>query len=44
MAPVSIPKKWDYEADVVIVGGGTAGLPAAWVAADAGAKVCVLEL
>jgi flavocytochrome c len=44
MVPVSIPKKWDYEADVVVVGGGTVGLPAAWVVADAGLKAVVLEL
>jgi fumarate reductase flavoprotein subunit len=44
MMALPVPKKWDYEADVIIVGAGTAGLPAAWVAADAGAKVCVLEL
>jgi len=44
MVPISVPEKWDYEADVVIVGAGTAGLPAAWVAADAGLKAVVLEL
>jgi fumarate reductase flavoprotein subunit len=44
MVPVSIPKKWDYEADIIIIGAGTAGLPAATVAAEAGAKVAVLEL
>jgi fumarate reductase flavoprotein subunit len=44
MAMVSIPEKWDYEADVIIVGAGTAGLPAATVAAEAGAQVAVLEL
>ncbi len=44
MVPVSIPKQWDYEADVVVVGAGTAGLPAAWVVADAGLKAVVLEL
>ncbi len=44
MVPVSIPKKWDYEADIIVVGAGTAGLPAATVAAEAGAKVAVLEL
>ena len=44
MVKASIPKKWDYEADVIIVGAGTAGLPAAVVAAEAGAKVAILEL
>jgi fumarate reductase flavoprotein subunit len=44
MVPLSKPEKWDYEADVIIVGAGTAGLPAAAVAAEAGAKVAVLEL
>ncbi|MEW6663623.1 MAG: FAD-binding protein [Thermodesulfobacteriota bacterium] len=39
----SLPKRWDYEADVIVVGAGTAGLPAAIMAADAGAKVAVLE-
>ena len=44
MVSVSVPKKWDHEADVVVVGAGTAGLPAAWVVADAGLKAVVLEL
>ena len=44
MVPVLMPDKWDYEADVVIVGAGTAGLPAAWVVAEAGLKAVVLEL
>jgi flavocytochrome c len=44
MNPVEVPKKWDYEADIVIVGAGTAGLPAAIEATDAGAKVVVLEI
>ena len=44
MNPVEVPKKWDYEADIVVVGAGTAGLPAAIEAADAGAKVVVLEI
>ncbi len=44
MVPVPVPEKWDYETDVLIVGAGTAGLPAGWVAADAGMKACVLEL
>ena len=38
-----IPKKWDYETDVLIAGGGTAGLPAAIVVAEAGLKAIVLE-
>lgn len=38
-----LPKKWDYEADIIVIGAGTAGLPAAIVAADGGAKVAVLE-
>lgn len=45
MARVStIPEKWDYEADVIVVGAGTAGFPAAIAATDAGAKVVILEL
>lgn len=43
MPGVEIPKKWDHEADVIIVGGGTAGLPAAITVAEAGLKATVLE-
>jgi succinate dehydrogenase/fumarate reductase flavoprotein subunit len=39
----SIPTKWDKVVDVVIVGTGHAGLAAAITAADAGAKVVILE-
>ncbi|MFC1867282.1 FAD-binding protein [Thermodesulfobacteriota bacterium] len=39
-----VPETWDYEADIIVVGAGTAGFPAAIVAADAGAKVVLLEL
>jgi fumarate reductase flavoprotein subunit len=39
-----VPDKWDYETDVLIVGGGTAGLPAGVAAAEAGAKTTILEL
>jgi fumarate reductase flavoprotein subunit len=39
-----VPEKWDYETDVIVIGAGTAGFPAAMMAAEAGAKVCVLEL
>jgi succinate dehydrogenase/fumarate reductase flavoprotein subunit len=38
-----LPKKWDYEADVVVAGIGYAGQSAAIAAHDAGAKVLVLE-
>src|SRR4030042_4531205 len=38
-----MPKKWDGEADVVVVGGGNTGIPAAITAHDKGAKVIVLE-
>jgi succinate dehydrogenase/fumarate reductase flavoprotein subunit len=37
------PKKWDQEADVVVVGYGGAGACAAIAAADAGASVLLLE-
>ena len=43
MVAVEVPKEWDYEADVTVVGGGTAGLPAAIVAAEAGVKTTILE-
>lgn len=38
-----VPKKWDLEADVVVVGYGGAGAAAAITAHDAGAKVLMLE-
>ena len=44
MSVVLVPEKWDYEADVIVVGAGTAGLPAGIEAAEAGVKVAVLEL
>ena len=43
MLEVEIPKNWDYESDVIIVGGGTTGLPAAIKVAEAGLKATVLE-
>ena len=42
-AAPSIPTKWDKETDVVVVGTGIAGLPAAIEAAVGGAEVIVLE-
>ena len=38
-----LPKAWDKQADVVIVGLGSAGVAAAITAHDAGAKVIILE-
>ena len=38
-----LPAKWDYEADVVIVGFGGAGAVASLIAAQAGAKVLMIE-
>jgi succinate dehydrogenase/fumarate reductase flavoprotein subunit len=38
-----IPRKWDLEADVVVIGAGAVGLPAAIRAADAGASVIVVD-
>jgi succinate dehydrogenase/fumarate reductase flavoprotein subunit len=38
-----IPATWDLAADVVIIGSGAAGLPAAIKAVDAGASVIVVE-
>jgi fumarate reductase flavoprotein subunit len=35
--------KWDHESDVVIIGGGTAGLPAAIKVQEAGQKATILE-
>ncbi len=41
--PATLPSDWSLEADVVVLGTGFAGLAAAIGAADAGAKVLVLE-
>ena len=42
-ASVRIQRKWDKEADVIILGTGFAGLAAALTAKDAGTSVIVLE-
>ncbi len=39
----AIPQKWDLEADVVIIGSGSAGMPAAIRARDQGVSVIVIE-
>jgi succinate dehydrogenase/fumarate reductase flavoprotein subunit len=38
-----IPSQWDHEADVVVIGSGATGLPAAIVAKEAGSSVIVVE-
>lgn len=38
-----IPEKWDYEADVLIVGAGVAGLWAAYATSKAGLKTLLVE-
>jgi len=43
MSAAPLPKKWDHETDVIIIGGGTAGLPAAIKVREAGQKATVLE-
>ncbi|OQA47518.1 MAG: Urocanate reductase precursor [Chloroflexi bacterium ADurb.Bin325] len=42
-ANTDIPSKWDLEADVVVIGSGAVGLPAAIRAVDAKASVIVVE-
>ena len=37
------PSHWDREADVVVIGSGATGLPAAIVAREAGASVIIIE-
>jgi fumarate reductase flavoprotein subunit len=43
MAVSKIPTKWDGETDIVVVGGGNTGIPAAITAHDKGVSVIVLE-
>lgn len=43
MSIIEVPDEFDHEADVIVVGGGTAGLPAAIVVAESGLKATVLE-
>jgi succinate dehydrogenase/fumarate reductase flavoprotein subunit len=38
-----LPAGWDFEADVVVIGAGATGLPAALKAVEAGASVIVVE-
>lgn len=39
----TLPERWDEVYDVIVVGGGGAGLAAAVSAAQSGAKVCLIE-
>lgn len=39
----NLPENWDYEADIVVLGYGSAGVSAAREAAQAGSQVLVLE-
>lgn len=43
-AAPNIPTKWDYEADVIVVGSGPAGMAAAATAAENKASVMVVEM
>jgi succinate dehydrogenase/fumarate reductase flavoprotein subunit len=43
VVPAYLPAKWDYEADVVVLGTGYAGQVTAIIAHDAGATVLMLE-
>ncbi|MDR1572919.1 MAG: FAD-dependent oxidoreductase [Clostridiales Family XIII bacterium] len=44
MSRLKVPETWDHTCDILVVGAGTAGMPAALAAAKAGNKVTVLEL
>jgi succinate dehydrogenase/fumarate reductase flavoprotein subunit len=41
--PTKTPRNWDLEADVVIIGSGAVGLPAAIRAQEAGASVIIVD-
>ena len=43
MGSFEVPAEWDESYDVVVVGGGFAGLAAAYSADEAGASVCLVE-
>ena len=43
MSTGALPTEWDREADVVVIGSGATGMPAAIVAREAGASVIVVE-
>ena len=39
----ALPARWDREADVVVIGSGASGMPAAIVAREAGSSVVIIE-
>jgi len=43
MPPVTLPGKCDFETDVLVIGAGSAGLPAAYTIAEAGYKALLIE-
>ena len=43
MSPVSTPKQCDLECDVLVIGAGSTGLPAAIAVAEAGFKPLLIE-
>ena len=43
MGSFEVPAEWDESYDVIVVGGGFAGLAAAYSADEAGASVCLVE-
>ncbi len=43
MSTGNLPTEWDREADIVVIGSGATGMPAAIVAREAGASVIVVE-
>ncbi|MGA7233399.1 MAG: FAD-dependent oxidoreductase, partial [Xanthobacteraceae bacterium] len=43
MGKSGVSPSWDREADVVVIGSGAAGMPAAIVASEAGASVIIVE-
>lgn len=43
MGSVEVPEQWDESYDVVVVGGGFAGLAAAYSAEKAGSSVVLVE-
>lgn len=43
-AEAKVPSKWDFKADVIVVGAGAAGIPAAIRAVEQGLSVLVVML